>query len=121
MKEFDIQTRTLSGLLNKGHRAFQCRSKALCLECKRNHNVSICDIKSTNALPSVELNRNIGNQAKESDLSLVNSTINATSCISSVEYGGRAVLQTALAVAVLISNGKYIPLYFAQSNTSTAL
>ena len=85
--------------LHKGHRAFQCRSKALCLECKRNHNVSVCDIKSTNALPSVELNRNIGNQAKESDLSLVNSTINATSCISSVEYGGRAVLQTALAVA----------------------
>ena len=75
--------------LNKGHRAFQCRSKALCLECKRNHNVSICDIKPTNALP----------KAKESDLPLVNSTINATSCISNVEYGGRAVLQTALAVA----------------------
>ena len=32
-------------------------------------------------------------------MSLVNSTINATSCISNVEYGGRAVLQTALAVA----------------------
>ena len=45
------------------------------------------------------MNRNIGNQGKESDLSLINSTINATSCISSVEYGRRAVLQTALAAA----------------------
>ena len=85
--------------LNKGHRAFQCRSKALCLECKRNHNASICNIKSTNALPSVESNRSISSQVKENDLSLVNSTVNATSCISNVEYGGRTVLQTALALA----------------------
>ena len=85
--------------LNKGHRVFHCRSMTLCLEFKRNHNVSICGIKSTNALLSVESNRSIINQVKDSDLSLVNSTITTTSCISNVKYGGRTVLQTALALA----------------------
>ena len=46
------------------------------------------------------MNRSISSQVKESDFSLVNSTINATSGISNVEYGGgRTVLQTALALA----------------------
>ena len=84
--------------LNKGHKAFHCRSKVLCLECKRKHNVAICGSKTTNAIPLVESDRSVSKQ-QDSDPSLVNSTINATSCISNVEYGGRAVLQTALAFA----------------------
>ena len=74
--------------LTKSHRAFQCRNKVLCLECKRNHNVAICDSKTINAIPSIESNRSVSNQAKDNDPSLSNSTINATSCISNIEYGG---------------------------------
>ena len=75
--------------LKRGHKAYDCRTKVLCNVCRRRHHVSICDnyVSSHEAI-SIQPN------APDS----FSSTANTTSCLGSIEYGGRAVLQTALAL-----------------------
>ena len=72
--------------LSKSHRAFQCRSMNVCRTCKQKHHVAICE-SVLPPVPSAPPAR--GNTAN---------SIYTTSCIGSIEYGGRAVLQTALAL-----------------------
>ena len=75
--------------LKRGHRGYECRSKAYCNVCSGRHHLSICD----NNIPSQEVS------AREFTApSSIGSHASATSCVGNVEYGGRAVLQTALAI-----------------------
>ena len=72
--------------LKKGHRAFQCHSRALFRNCNQKHHISICE-STMSPMPSAPLPPdNTANNA------------NTTSCVGSIDSGGRAVLQTALAV-----------------------
>ena len=85
--------------LSKGHRAFECRFKALCKLCKQaKHHVSLCsgsiNVNSPAETPSLVSNAPPANLA------------NATSCVGSTGYGGRGILQTAQAIATGVRNLK---------------
>ena len=75
--------------LKRGHRGYECRSKVYCSVCSGRHHLSICDNNI--------LLREVSARDSTAPLS-VGSQANATSCVGNVEYGGRAVLQTALAI-----------------------
>ena len=68
---------------------YECRSKVYCNVCSSRHHLSICD----NNIPSREVS------TRDSIApSSVGSQASATFCVGNAEYGGRAVLQTALAI-----------------------
>ncbi|XP_065062455.1 uncharacterized protein LOC135689235, partial [Rhopilema esculentum] len=71
--------------LKKGHRAYQCHSKEKCKLCNKRHHVAICNVVGSQ--PSA-------NQAR---VKTADTTV-TTSCVSNIDSGGRAVLQTAKAV-----------------------
>lgn len=75
--------------LKREHKSYECRTKGLCSVYRHRHHVSICN----NSLPPQE---DVSAQSNASDIP--SSTANTTSCLSDIEYGGRAVLQTVLAV-----------------------
>ena len=75
--------------LKRGHRGYECRSKVYCNVCSGRHHLSIYD----NNVPSREVSTN--NSTASSN---VGSQANATFRVGNFEYGGRAVLQTAIAI-----------------------
>ena len=75
--------------MKRGHKSYECRTKGLCCLCGRRRHVSICN----DVLPQQE---DVSAQASAPVFS--SSTANTTSCLGSFEHGGRAVLQTALAL-----------------------
>ena len=98
-KKIVVKQGRCSICLSKGHRAFECRFKALCKFCKQaKHHVSLCsgsiNVNSPAETPSLVSNAPPANLA------------NATSCVGSTGYGGRGILQTAQAIATGVRNLK---------------
>ena len=75
--------------LKRGRRGYEYRSKIYYNLYSGRHHLSICD---TNVPSQEVLTRN------STALSSVGNQANATYCVGNVEYGGRAVLQTVLAI-----------------------
>jgi len=75
--------------LKHGHRGYECRSKIYCNLCNGRHHISICDIN---------VSSREGLTTDSTAPSSVGNHANATSYVDNVEYGGSAVLQTALAI-----------------------